>query len=143
MKKNILIADEMHLSIHTMLTEIGMTYDYIPEITRAELLEKLKNYDGLIIRSKTKVDIEMLDNAPELKFIGRAGAGLDLIDTAEAERRGIVIFAANEGNRDAVGEHVIGMLLCLFNHINTADIEVRHKIWKREANRGIEFMGAI
>lgn len=141
MKKNILIADEMHLSIHTMLIEIGMTYDYIPEITRAELLEKLKDYDGLIIRSKTKVDIEMLDNAPELKFIGRAGAGLDLIDIAEAERRGIVIFAANEGNRDAVGEHVIGMLLCLFNHINTADIEVRHKIWKREANRGIELMG--
>jgi D-3-phosphoglycerate dehydrogenase len=77
MKKNILIADEMHLSIHTMLTEIGMTYDYIPEITRAELLEKLKDYDGLIIRSKTKVDIEMLDTAPELKFIARAGAGLD------------------------------------------------------------------
>ncbi|WP_026998038.1 NAD(P)-dependent oxidoreductase [Flectobacillus major] len=141
MNKSVLIADEMHPSIMYMMESLGLVPDYQPQIKRAELLANLHQYDGLIIRSKTPIDKEILDTVSHLRFIARAGAGLDLIDIEEAQKKNIQIFAANEGNRDAVAEHVIGMILCLFNKINTADIEVRQKFWKREANRGIELMG--
>jgi D-3-phosphoglycerate dehydrogenase / 2-oxoglutarate reductase len=137
----ILIADEMHLSLMPMLQSIGLEPDYQPLIRRDDINEILKNYEGLIIRSKTTVDKELLSNAQNLKFIGRAGAGLDLIDIEETQRLGIEIFAANEGNRVAVAEHVIGMLLTLMNKIHLADREVRQGIWHREENRGDELMG--
>lgn len=135
---SILIADEMHPSLFTMLGEVGFTYAYQPKITRAELLEQLASFDGLIIRSKTTVDEALLRQAPHLQFIGRAGAGLDLIDLDATERRGIRVFHAGEGNRDAVAEHVVGMLLALLANILKADREVRQGIWDREGNRGYE-----
>ncbi len=141
MNRSVLIADDMHLSIIPMLEKEGFTPDYQPQISRQELLNVIGNYQGLFIRSKTKIDVEVLNNAKQLAFIGRAGAGLDLIDIEAARERNIHVFAANEGNRDAVAEHVIGMILCLFNKINTADREVRQRIWLREANRGIELKG--
>lgn len=141
MNRSVLIADDMHQSIIPMLEEVGFTPDYQPFIQRDELLRIIGNYQGLIIRSKTKIDIEVLDKATQLEFIGRAGAGLDLIDVDAARERNIQVFAANEGNRDAVAEHVVGMILCLFNKINTADAEVRQRVWLREANRGIELKG--
>ncbi len=137
----VLIADEMHLSIMPMLEEIGYESDYKPLINRKEIIENLGNYDGLIIRSKTFVDEELLQNANKLKFIGRAGAGLDLIDNQVVTKKNIQVFAANEGNRVAVAEHIIGMLLSLLNKINIADNEVRNGIWHREENRGYELMG--
>jgi D-3-phosphoglycerate dehydrogenase / 2-oxoglutarate reductase len=137
----ILIVDEMHPSIFGMLEEAGLAYDYRPAIKRDELLSIVAQYTGLIIRSKTTIDTEFLHHAPQLKFIGRAGAGLDLIDLDAVAQRNIQVFAANEGNRDAVAEHAVGMLLCLFNHLHTADREVRTGLWKREKNRGIELMG--
>ncbi|MBC7892517.1 MAG: phosphoglycerate dehydrogenase [Sphingobacteriaceae bacterium] len=139
--KSILIADEMHPSLLGMLEAAGFAHTYRPTITRAELLETIGTFEGLLIRSKTLIDEEVLLKASRLEFIGRAGAGLDLIDVAAAERRGIRVFAANEGNRDAVGEHALGMLLSLLNHLHTADREVRQKIWRREANRGSELGG--
>ncbi len=139
--KSILIADEMHPSLLGMLETAGFAHAYQPTITRAELLETIEKFEGLLIRSKTLIDDEVLARATRLEFIGRAGAGLDLIDVAAAERRGIRVFAANEGNRDAVGEHALGMLLALLNHLHTADREVRQKIWRREANRGTELGG--
>jgi D-3-phosphoglycerate dehydrogenase / 2-oxoglutarate reductase len=138
---NILIADEMHHSLFEMLDEIGVKYTYSPTIKREELLQKLKDYDGLIIRSKTPVNKELIDQAPKLKFVGRAGAGLDLIDLQYAETKNIAVFAANEGNKDAVAEHVVGMILCLFNNLNLANNEVKSGIWNREQNRGIELKG--
>ncbi len=135
---SILIADEMHPSLFTMLTDAGFGYDYQPGITRAELLTTLAPYNGLIIRSKTTVDAELLSQAPNLTFIGRAGAGLDLIDLAETEKRGIRVFHAGEGNRDAVAEQAVGMLLVLVTSIGKADREVRQGIWDREGNRGYE-----
>jgi len=135
---SILIADEMHPSLFTMLTDAGFGYDYQPGITRAELLTTLAPYNGLIIRSKTTVDAELLSQAPNLTFIGRAGAGLDLIDLAETEKRGIRVFHAGEGNRDAVAEQAVGMLLVLLTSIGKADREVRQGIWDREGNRGYE-----
>ncbi len=135
---SILIADEMHPSLFTMLDDAHFSYVYQPTITRAELLEQLAPFGGLIIRSKTTVDEQMLSQAPNLRFIGRAGAGLDLIDLEATERRGIQVFHAGAGNRDAVAEHTVGMLLALLANILKADREVRQGIWDREGNRGYE-----
>ncbi|MDZ7933690.1 MAG: NAD(P)-dependent oxidoreductase [Emticicia sp.] len=137
----VLIADEMHLSLMPMLENIGYEADYQPKITRSEIIEKLNDYVGLIIRSKTFVDAELLQNAHQLKFVGRAGAGLDLIDVDYVKSKKIILFAANEGNRVAVAEHVLGMTLCLMNNILIADREVRNGVWQREKNRGYELSG--
>jgi len=137
----VLIADEMHPSLIPMLEKIGYKTDYQTKITRSEIFENIGKYEGLIIRSKTFVDADLLTNAKQLKFIGRAGAGLDLIDIKYVESKNIAIFAANEGNRVAVAEHVLGMVLCLMNNILIADREVRNGIWQREKNRGYELMG--
>jgi D-3-phosphoglycerate dehydrogenase len=136
----ILIADSMHNSLFTMLEHENWAYTYQPDIKRKEILDVIFEYDGLIIRSKTFLDAEILNVAPNLKFIGRAGAGLDLIDLKIVNEKGIRVFHAGEGNRDAVAEHAVGMLLCLFNNILKADREVRSGIWNREGNRGVELM---
>lgn len=128
----------MHDSLFGMLQNAGISYDYLPLLKREEILRIITNYQGLIVRSKTKIDVDFLKFATNLRFIGRAGAGLDLIDLEEANRRNIKVFAANEGNRDAVAEHVIGLLLSLTNNLHTADREVRQGVWRREPNRGNE-----
>ena len=137
----VLIVDEMHESIVQMPEELGLTVDYFPNIALEEVLEKVGDYEGIIIRSKFYIDDNFLQNAPKLKFIGRAGAGLDLIDIAACKRRNIAIFAANEGNRIAVAEHLIGMLLGLFNNIEKSHQEIKTGVWKREENRGEELFG--
>ncbi|MCL6259025.1 phosphoglycerate dehydrogenase [Aquiflexum sp. TKW24L] len=137
----VLIIDEMHLSIIPLLEKNSFEVDYMPEIKREEIMEIVGNYDGLIIRSKTPMDRPLLQQASKLKFIGRAGAGLDKIDLEYLEERKIHLFHAAEGNKDAVGEQSIGMLLSLFNHIGKADGEVKKGIWKREENRGEELQG--
>ena len=131
----------MHPSLVPMLEQVGFFAHYRPTITRQELIEVIGDFEGIIIRSKTILDEELLSKASKLEFIARAGAGLDLIDLEAVKKRDIVLFNAPEGNRDALAEHCIGMLLCLFNKLNYADNEVRNGIWKREANRGIELMG--
>lgn len=137
----ILIIDEMHLSIVSMLEKHGHQVTYSPKITRAEIIDQVAVYDGLIIRSKTPMDRELLSKAINLKFIGRAGAGLDQIDLEYMAHRGIKLFHAAKGNRDAVAEHAVGGLLALFNNVIKADGEVRKGIWDREGNRGHELMG--
>ncbi|WP_297763988.1 2-hydroxyacid dehydrogenase [uncultured Muriicola sp.] len=101
----------------------------------------IHEYDGIIIRSRFKIDREFLDKATNLKFIGRVGAGLENIDVVYAEKKGIFLAAAPEGNRNAVGEQALGMLLSLFNNLNKADKEVRRGLWDREGNRGLELDG--
>jgi len=137
----VLIIDEMHLSIIPLLENERFEVDYKPEIKREEIMEIVHEYEGLIIRSKTPMDRPLLQKATKLRFIGRAGAGLDKIDLEYLEERGIHLFHAAEGNKDAVGEQAIGMLLALFNHIGKADQEVRKGIWRREENRGEELQG--
>lgn len=137
----VLIVDTMHDSIVQMPQELGLEVDYFPDIDFEEVLKKVSDYEGLIIRSKFFIDATFLDHAKNLKFIGRAGAGLDLIDINACKERGIEIFAANEGNRIAVAEHLIGMLLCLFNNILTSNLEIKNQIWNRESNRGEELFG--
>lgn len=131
----------MHLSILDMLEREGFQVTYSPKITRAEIIDQVSEYEGLIIRSKTPMDRELLEKATRLKFIGRAGAGLDQIDLDYLADRGVKLFHAAKGNRDAVAEHALGGLLALLNHIPKADQEVRKGIWDREGNRGHELMG--
>lgn len=138
---NVLIIDEMHPSIIPLLENEGFQVDYRPEIARPQIEEIIHHYHGLIIRSKTSMDKPLLEKASQLQFIGRAGAGLDKIDLDYLEERKIRLYNAPEGNRDAVAEHAIGMLLALFNHIPRADQQVRDKIWNREQNRGEELSG--
>jgi len=137
----ILIIDKMHKSIISMLEKKGHEVTYSPEISRPEILDQVSEFDGLIIRSKTPMDKGLLERATNLKFIGRAGAGLDQIDLEYLVSRRIKLFHAAKGNRDAVAEHALGMLLALFNNIKKSDSEVRDGIWDREGNRGHELMG--
>lgn len=134
----VLIIDRLHDSITPLLNNIGITPDYKPDITTDEVKQILPEYEGLILRSKMKLDTTLLASAPKLKFVARAGAGVDEIDEDFLQEKGITLINAPEGNRDAVGEHTLGMLLCLMNNIHTADREVRNMQWKREANRGYE-----
>lgn len=131
----------MHDSLFAMLTDIGWEVDYRPLITRSEIKSIHKNYDGLIIRSKTFVDHDLLGNNPTLKFIGRAGAGIDNLDQAYLEEKKVAIIHAADGNKDAVGEYTIGALLSLMRNIPKGNIEVRNGVWDREGNRGMELMG--
>lgn len=141
MKSHCLIIDKMHESIIPMLKGIGMTPDYRPAIQREEILEIISNYEGIIIRSKTHIDQQLIDKATNLRFVGRAGAGLDQLDEQALAKRNISILNAPEGNRDALAEHTIGMLLCLMNKMHMADQQIRQGIWDREGSRGVELMG--
>ena len=109
--------------------------------TKAEIEAKIGDYDGIIIRSRFPIDKPFLDKATHLKFIGRVGAGLENIDVAYAESKGISLIAAPEGNRNAVGEHALGMLLSLLNKFKKANNEIKNGKWLREENRGWELDG--
>lgn len=137
----LLIVDDIHPVFMEKLQRAEIAFDYCPTISRMEAVERIAGYTGLIIRSKFKVDTAFLDAAPNLRVIGRGGAGMDNIDEAYAAEKGITLVNAPEGNRDAVGEHLIGMLLSLMNHLNRADAEVRNGLWRREENRGLELGG--
>lgn len=137
----VLIVNNMHPSILPMLEEIGWAYDYIPEISRKEILDILPTYQGLIIRSKTVVNKELINIGRQLKFVARAGAGVDQIDIGALEDKGIHLINAPEGNRGSLGEHTLGMLLSLMHNIDRANREVKSRTWKRENNRGLELSG--
>lgn len=131
----------MHESLFSLLKEIGWQADYYPDITRDEIKEKHQGYNGLIVRSKTIIDRALLGEHPTIKFIGRAGAGLDNLDLKYLLEKKIQVLHAAEGNRDAVGEFAVGSLISLMRNIPRADTEVKNSIWEREANRGEELMG--
>ena len=137
----ILIIDEMHPSIFLMLEAIGVEADYRPTIKPVEVCEALVGFEGLIVRSKMRITSETIKYADKLKFVARAGAGMDNIDADALEERGIALLSANEGNSQAVGEFTLGLLLSLTRNIVRGDREVRHKIWLREENRGEEIGG--
>lgn len=109
--------------------------------SKTEIQEIIQEYQGIIIRSRFKIDQEFIDSAKNLQFIARAGSGLENIDVEYAESKNINCYNAAEGNRQAVAEHALGMLLSLFNNLNRADLEVRKGIWEREGNRGLELSG--
>ncbi|WP_442592253.1 2-hydroxyacid dehydrogenase [Pedobacter sp. AW31-3R] len=141
MKGKILIIDDLHPVFKERAIAAGYEVDDLPKITREETLAIISGYVGIAVRTKFRIDKELMDVAAQLKFIARAGAGLDNIDEGYASSKGIKMMNAPEGNRDAVGEHAVGMLLSLINNHRKADIEVRHGIWDREGNRGWELKG--
>ena len=137
----IIHLDKNHPLLLNQLNDLGFTNDEDYTASKEDIESKIQDYNGLIIRSRFKIDKQFLDAAKHLKFIGRVGAGLENIDCDYAEKKGITLFNAPEGNRNAVGEHALGMLLSLFNKLNKADKEVRQGKWLREANRGLELDG--
>jgi len=137
----IALLDEVHDLFRSSFEEQGWNVDMLSEISRSELKEKISEYDGIILRSRIKMDEDLLQHANSLKFIGRPGAGLENIDLDYCEARGIKVYRSPEGNRDALAEHALGMLLMLFNNLKKADSEVREGLWRREENRGHELMG--
>lgn len=137
----ILHLDSNHPLLLKQLNKVGFINETDFNSSKDEIETKIDAYDGLIIRSRFTIDKQFLDKAINLKFIGRVGAGVENIDVDYAKENGVHLISAPEGNRNAVGEHTLGMLLSLFNKLNKADKEVRNGKWLREDNRGIELDG--
>jgi D-3-phosphoglycerate dehydrogenase len=137
----ILIIDPVHDILPQSLINMGDEVVVDLAQTYEHYLNQIAVFDGIIIRSGIRIDRRFIDHAPKLKFIARVGAGMENIDVNYAESKGISCINSPEGNRSAVGEQAIGMILSLFNNLKNADTQVRQAIWKREANRGIELEG--
>lgn len=137
----ILQLDTNHPLITEQLSAKGFMLDEDTTSTYDEVLEKIADYEGIIIRSRIPVDQNFLEHAKNLKFIARVGAGMENIDVRFAEERGIKLISSPEGNRDSVAEHVVGMLLILMHRLFISSAEVKNGIWKREENRGDELLG--
>lgn len=134
----VLFIDDAHPFLKETLENSGFHIDVLPLVSREDILKILYEYTGIIIRSRIKIDKEIIDSATNLRFIGRVGAGMESIDTDYAASKNIQCFNSPEGNRDAVGEHSLAMLLSLFNKITIADRQIRQGIRLREENRGLE-----
>lgn len=139
--KRILISDKTHEVLPQRLREAGFDVSVEPDHDYESLVQAAQGCEGLVVRSKVIVDSAFIDRVPSLRCIGRVGAGMETIDVDYAEKHGVCCLNSPEGNRDAVGEHAVGLLLALFDNIARADGEVRRGLWHREANRGLEVGG--
>lgn len=137
----VLHLDSNHPLLKSQLNDLGFENYEDFTSSKSEVEAKISDYEGIIIRSRFTIDKNFINAATNLKFIGRVGAGLENIDVDYAEEKGIYLISAPEGNRNAVGEHALGMLLSLLNKLNQADREVRNGQWRREKNRGFELDG--
>jgi len=137
----ILFIDTVHPLLKQELEKENHICDTAYNKSKTEIEQIISNYQGIIIRSRFKIDKHFIDCGSKLKFIARAGSGLENIDVDYAENKNIHCYNAAEGNRQAVAEHALGMLLSLYNNLNRADQEVRNGVWEREGNRGIELAG--
>lgn len=122
---------------------MGWRCDFLPDITPEETLATIGDYEGLVINSKILVNQAFLDAAKKLRFVARLGSGMEIVDRNYAAEKGVKVWSSPEGNRNAVAEQALGMLLGLANHLPRADREVRQNIWRREANRGWELKGKV
>jgi D-3-phosphoglycerate dehydrogenase len=137
----VVFLDTVHKILVERLTAAGYSCLDASGLSKQECLEMLTDAHGIVIRSRFTMNEEFLKDAGKLKFIARSGAGMENIDEAYCTKRGITLYNAPEGNRNAVGEHALGMLLSLMNKLHTADREVRSGKWNREGNRGVELDG--
>lgn len=141
MSIKILHIDSNHPILWEQLAAAGFENEADFKSSKAEVEAKIQDYNGIVIRSRFKIDKTFLDKAINLQFIARVGAGLESIDCEYAQGKGVHLIAAPEGNRNAVAEHSLGVILSLFNNLNKADAEVRAGHWNRESNRGHELDG--
>lgn len=141
MEQKILVTDDVHPSLLTGFETAGFACTYIPKTTDAEVRQIIADYDGLIVNSKINIDRAMFAAAPKLRFVGRLGSGMEIVDLKAAESFGVAVLSSPEGNRNAVGEHALGMLLSLANNLIVSDLEVKNFDWQREKNRGFELRG--
>ena len=141
MKKKVIITDFLHPYLAQQLEAMQFDVHVQPEITNSALFEVIGDYEGLVLSTKIIVTSKLIDRASKLKFIARAGSGLDTIDVAYAQSKNIHVLSSPEANANAVAEHALGMLLALMNQILKADNEIRNGIWQREENRGYELDG--
>jgi len=139
--KRVLITDDCHPLLTEGLTRLGFVCDFFPDITLEETRRIIPGYEGLIINSKIIVDRSFLDAATALRFVGRLGSGMEIVDRPYAASLGIAVVSSPEGNRNAVAEQALGMLLTLANNLLHADREVRRNVWRREERRGWELRG--
>ena len=137
----ILHLDNNHPLLLKQLSDAGYINEEDYTSSKEDVEQKIKNYQGIVIRSRFNIDKQFLDAAKNLKFIARVGAGLESIDIPYANSKNIALFSAPEGNRNAVGEHSLALLLNLFNKINLADATVKSGQWLREQHRGVELEG--
>lgn len=137
----ILICEKTHEILPQTLIKQGFKCDYLPQTTHEELSEIIAGYRGIIVRSRFKIDKKLIDNSENLVFIARLGAGMENIDTNYAQEKGIICINSPQGNSDSVGEHTVGLLICLLRNISIADNQVKSGIWNRNMNRGYEIQG--
>ena len=138
---NVLLIDTNHEILQQGLEKLGCICDEDYTSSKQQIEDKITSYEGIVIRSRFDIDKTFIDKATNLKFIARVGAGLESIDVDYASAKGVHLISAPEGNRNAVGEHALGMILSLFNNLKKADLEIRQGKWLREANRGLELEG--
>jgi len=141
MKQKILLLDPNHPYIKDSLLQMNFEVEEDYSSSKDGVKEKIADYYGIVIRSRFSIDASFIDQAAQLKFIARVGAGMESIDCTYAQKKNIALISAPEGNRDALAEHTLGMILSLMNQLNSADAEVRSGKWIREGNRGHELMG--
>jgi D-3-phosphoglycerate dehydrogenase / 2-oxoglutarate reductase len=141
MVKKILVTDDVHEVLMDGLKGLGFEIDYEPNITNEAVHRIIGDYEGLIINSKIMVDKALLDDGVHLRFVGRVGSGMEIVDKTYAAEKGVAVLSSPEGNRNAVAEHALGMLLALSNNLTRSNKEVKDFDWQREKNRGFELMG--